>query len=109
MASLSVSVDDEVLRTPTRGYDVTMAEIPVRELRNDTAGVLRRVETGEDVTITVHGQPVARLVPVETSRGRVIPREEFVAWLRRSQADPALRDELRELAGEMSDETEIDW
>jgi antitoxin (DNA-binding transcriptional repressor) of toxin-antitoxin stability system len=25
-----------------------MAEIPLRELRNDTSGVLRRVEDGED-------------------------------------------------------------
>jgi prevent-host-death family protein len=30
-----------------------------RELRNDTASVLRRVQAGEEVTITVKGQPVA--------------------------------------------------
>ncbi len=38
-----------------------MSEVASRELRNDTAGVLRRVRAGEDVTITVSGRPVACL------------------------------------------------
>ncbi len=73
-----------------------MTDVPVRELRNDTAGVLRRVEVGEDITITVHGQPVARLVPVRPERRRPIPREEFLADLGKWRADPALRDEVPE-------------
>ena len=32
-----------------------MSELPSRELRNDTAGVLRRVEAGEVLTVTVKG------------------------------------------------------
>ena len=40
-----------------------MVEVATRELRNDTAGVLRRVEAGETVVITVRGKPVADLVP----------------------------------------------
>jgi len=98
-----------MLRTPTQGYDGRMADIPVRELRNDTAGVLRRVQAGEDVTITVHGRAVARLIPAVDDRRRPIPREEFIAWLRGRPADPKLRDLLREVAGEMTDETEADW
>jgi len=98
-----------VLRRPTRGYTAVVAEIPVRELRNDTAAVIRRVEAGEDVTITVHGHPVARLIPVDSRRRRAIPWLEFVTRMHKNQADPGLRDELRELAGEMTDETDIDW
>ena len=86
-----------------------MPEIPARDLRNDTAGVLRRVEAGEDVTITVHGRPVARLVPVDSPSRRPIPWQEFVGRMERHQADPGLRDELRELAGEMTDEPEVGW
>ena len=39
--------------------------MPQRDLRNDTAAVLRRVEAGETVRITSNGRPVADLVPVE--------------------------------------------
>ncbi len=98
-----------VLQTATQAYDDDMTDIPVRELRNDTAGVLRRVEAGEDITITVHGQPVARLVPAAVERRRPITREEFIADLAKWQADPGLRDELRELAGEMTDEKDLEW
>lgn len=97
-----------MLQPATQGYDEGM-DIPVRELRNDTAAVLRRVAAGEDVTITVHGQPVARLVPAAAHRRRPIAREEFLADLAKWQADPGLRHELRELAGEMTDENDVEW
>ncbi len=45
-----------------------MATVPQRELRNNTAALLRRVEGGERLTITVHGHPVADLVPSERRR-----------------------------------------
>lgn len=98
-----------VLQTATQSYDDEMADVPVRELRNDTAGVLRRVEAGEDIVITVHGRPVARLVPAREEVRRPMPKEEFVAWLEKRPPDPELRNLLRELAGEMTDETEVDW
>ncbi len=40
-------------------------DVPQRDLRNRTAELLRRVEQGERLRITVHGHPVAELVPVE--------------------------------------------
>jgi len=52
-------------------------EVPQRALRNETAALLRRVEDGERLTITVHGHPVAELGPVP-SRRTFLPREEFV-------------------------------
>ena len=42
-----------------------MATVPQRELRNDTAGLPRRVEVGETLRITSNGRPVADLVPGE--------------------------------------------
>lgn len=52
-------------------------EVPQRALRNETAALLRRVEAGERLTVTVHGHPVAELGPVP-SRRTFVPREEFV-------------------------------
>lgn len=40
-----------------------MKTATVRELRNDYAKLLRRVEAGEEIVITRRGQSVARLVP----------------------------------------------
>jgi prevent-host-death family protein len=81
-----------------------MPSVPSRELRNDTAGVLRRVEAGERVTITVNGRPVAEMVPVQRARRSWIRREALVARLRRIQADPGLRDDLARLAGDTTDD-----
>jgi prevent-host-death family protein len=39
-------------------------QVPIRELNQDTAGVLARVERGESVEITNRGKAVARLVPI---------------------------------------------
>ena len=35
----------------------------MRDLRNDTARVIAAVEAGTPVTLTVHGRPVADIVP----------------------------------------------
>jgi prevent-host-death family protein len=40
-----------------------MKTATVRELRNDYAKLLRRVEAGEQIVITRRGKSVARLVP----------------------------------------------
>jgi prevent-host-death family protein len=41
-----------------------MAIVPQKELRNHVAEVLRRAESGEEITITVSGRPVAQLGPI---------------------------------------------
>jgi prevent-host-death family protein len=81
-----------------------MTLVAARELRNNTAGVLRRVEAGEDVTITVNGLPVAHLTALRPPRRRWLPRAELVARLRRAQADPGLRTDLLRLAGDTTDD-----
>lgn len=45
-----------------------MREIGVRELKANLSSVLRQVEAGEDVRVTVRGRTVAELVPPGTPR-----------------------------------------
>lgn len=84
--------------------EVASRELASRELRNNTAGLLRRVEAGEEIVITVRGKPVARLEPYRRPRRRWMPKEELVELLEKHQADPGLREDLKELAGETTDE-----
>jgi prevent-host-death family protein len=78
-----------------------MTEIASRELRNDTRGVLARVEAGEPVTITVNGRAVATLQPV-SARRRWVGRDQFVGRL--VQADAGLTRQLAALAPETTDD-----
>jgi len=48
-----------------------MKTATVRTLRNDYAKLLRRVETGEEISIARRGRIVARLVPAHGSKARV--------------------------------------
>ena len=86
-------------------YSRSMSEVASRELRNDTRGLLRRVAAGEDIVITVDGEPVAALRPLRR-RPRWMQRTEFVRRLSGRQADPGLDVELRALAPDMTDELE---
>jgi prevent-host-death family protein len=79
-------------------------ELTARAVRNNTASVLGRVQAGEDITITIKGRPVAILTAVRPARRRWLTRSEFVARLRRDQADAGLRDDLAAVAGETTDE-----
>jgi prevent-host-death family protein len=45
-----------------------MSDVSSRDLRNHTADVLRRVEAGERLRISVNRRPVAELVPLERPR-----------------------------------------
>jgi prevent-host-death family protein len=40
-----------------------MGDVPVRELNQDTAGVLARVKRGEHIDVTERGTVIARIVP----------------------------------------------
>lgn len=42
-----------------------MDRIGIRELRNQVAGVVRRAGSGERIIVTVDGEPVAQLGPLE--------------------------------------------
>lgn len=81
-----------------------MSDVAARDLRNNTAEVLRRVEAGEPVTITSRGRPVAELVPISRHGRRPIPRAELLRRLTVVQADPGLRADLADLAGDTTDD-----
>lgn len=87
----------------------TIVEVATRELRNKTADLLRRVEAGESMVITVRGKPVADLVPHRTDRPRWLGPDEVMEIVTKYSADPGLRDDLRRLAGETSDELPPLW
>ena len=79
-------------------------EVPSRELRNNTAELLRRVGGGEQIVVTTRGRPVASLIPFESPRRKWLPRAELERRLGIAQADPGLREELAQLAGETTDD-----
>jgi len=65
-------------------------DVSVRELRNHTGRVIAAVESGEPVVLTVHGRPVADIVP-RRSRSERRPSELLLADL----------TAISELAGEL--------
>lgn len=72
-------------------------DVSVRDLRNSTARVMAAVEAGTPVTLTVHGRPVADIVPHQ----------------RRLERRPAAvvydeLDELAALAGELGVRAQTD-
>jgi prevent-host-death family protein len=69
-------------------------EVASRELRNDTAGLLRRVEEGETIVITRRGKPVADLVPHRPTVGRGLTPAEVVEIREIASGDPTWGAEL---------------
>lgn len=55
-------------------------EIPVRDLKDHLSEYLRRVQAGEELIITSHGKPVARLAPAYAPKAE--PEAEALARLR---------------------------
>jgi prevent-host-death family protein len=55
-------------------------DVSVRELRNHTARVIAAIESGEPVVLTVHGRPVADIVPRQR-RSERRPTEQLLADL----------------------------
>lgn len=66
--------------------------VGIRELRQQTSGVLKRVAAGESVEVTVHGHAVARIVPL-----RPWPLEQLVAERSSTDAEGDLLAVLDEL------------
>lgn len=52
-------------------YDADMGmDVGLRELRQRASEVVRQVEEGREVVVTVNGRPAARLVPVSIGHWR---------------------------------------
>jgi len=84
-------------------YDEPMASsISVRDLRNTVSEVLRRVEAGERLTVTVDRRPVAEIVPLR--RHWTVPADEAFAIASRHAADRRLLREVRSLLPDTTDD-----
>jgi prevent-host-death family protein len=75
-----------------------MKQIGVYEAKAQLARLLQEVERGETVTITRHGRPVARLVPVHRSSRSVAEAIEAIENFRERLALDGLT--IRELIDE---------
>lgn len=84
----------------------TIVEVATRDLRNKTADLLKRVEAGESMVITVRGKPVATLSPYRNDAPKWMPRDELIELLKTHSADPGLRDDLKRL-DETTDEDDL--
>jgi prevent-host-death family protein len=80
-----------------------MRQIPQRELRNNVAAVLREVEAGESLRVTVRGRPVADLVPIG-ARKRSLSPEDVARVVARAPLDPGFARDLDAAAGARIDE-----
>jgi len=83
-----------------------MRIVTQRELRNDVARVLREVEAGETVQVTVRGRLVAELGPAR--RRGLTPRDRAVELLR-TPADAHWLDELLDERRAAEDEERDHW
>lgn len=72
-------------------------------MRNRTGQVIDAVRAGERVVLTVHGEPVADIVP-HGDRMRWLPGDYLRRELAERAADPGLRKDLDHLVGQTLDE-----
>ena len=83
-----------------------MTDIPARDLRNDVSAVLRRVERGERMRVTVSGRPVAQLLPLP-ARPNSMAWNTFFQNNDKWRADPELIRELADLLPGTTDDLPI--
>ncbi len=81
---------------------MTEERVSVRELRNTVSALLRRVEGGQPVTVTVDGRPVASLAPIRPKR--TVTMAAATAIAHRYPADHGLAHELEEIFDETTDD-----
>lgn len=84
-----------------------MANVASRELRNNTRALLERVAAGEEITITVDGKSVAKLVP-PGGKPRWMPRGEFIRKVLAHQADPGLTQDLGDMLPDTTDDIRLE-
>ena len=76
----------------------SMAEVTVRDLRNQDAEVLDRVAAGEHLTVTRDGRAIAELRPCP--RPRLRAEELLHRWSRLPHVDPqSLREDIDRVVG----------
>lgn len=77
-----------------------MESVGLRELRQDASDLVRRVEEGEEFTITVAGRPSARLVPAAPRAWR---KWTDITELFRGPSDPDWEQDRDAISHELRD------
>lgn len=77
-----------------------MVVVGLRELRQQASDLVRRVEAGEEVTITVAGRPSVRMVPVAPRTWRPY---SAIAELFAGPADPDWGDDREKIDDALRD------
>jgi prevent-host-death family protein len=77
-----------------------MDAVGLRELRQDASDLVRRVEAGEEIAITVAGRPAAKLVPAAPRTWR---QWSDVSGLFAGPGDPAWTADRDEITHELRD------
>ncbi|MDI3419938.1 type II toxin-antitoxin system Phd/YefM family antitoxin [Streptomyces luteolus] len=84
--------------------------VPIRELNQDTAGVVARVEAGEVLTITRNGRPIATLSPQGIQPAEVVypfrtdpmgPIDDLPTFDGPDLTDDEIGDTLRGMGGDV--------
>gem|GEM_PF-916938 len=92
-----------VRRLTAEDPTAAITTIPVRELRNNSARILRQVEQGRRFLITVSGNRVAALVPVE-SKSTFVSRAQVEAIRREAPLDEGFSHDLKTALPQRVDE-----
>lgn len=76
-----------------------MKTISQRELRNRISKVLRQVERGQEIRITVSGRPVADLVPIGGTRRTFVLRSALNRLLEKAPLDRGFARDIAAATG----------
>ena len=82
------------------------SQVGLRELRQQASELIRRVEAGEEVVVTVSGRPAARIVPLRPMRWR---KGDEIGYMFDLPADPSWPAEHADRAGLLDDSPADPW
>lgn len=79
-----------------------MSEYSVADTKNRLSELLDRAEKGEDVVVTRHGKPVAKITPLKTVPKRMTAKD--LEWLDKHRVRPKKPIDATKLIRQMRDE-----
>ena len=81
-------------------------QVGLREMRQQASELVRRVEAGEEIVVTVAGRPAARLVPVRPMRWR---KGREIRQIFETPTDPAWAIEHAGRSDALNDTPDDPW
>ncbi|MCL2785187.1 MAG: type II toxin-antitoxin system prevent-host-death family antitoxin [Propionibacteriaceae bacterium] len=77
-----------------------MISVAVRDLRNNTADVIKKVREGHVVVLTSRGEKIAQITAIDHPRRKFLTPQEVMGI---PQTDPRLRTDLAALGNDDTD------